>query len=253
MKAAPGARSWIAAGVRHELLMRALPAVRHDLAAPLSLMRMQLLMLRRHGQADAPAPAQSLAPRVAQIEAQVSELSQGLRNLREWEWPTPEGAAPPALTRAALVAQGTSLMRAAFELNGIAFQVEPGLAEPHRESESDTAPAGAAQPGGATPWPDAVGLRYLLLGALCHLHDAHATLETGGHIALSAVEDWGLRLQAHPRPAPAASDVAVSAFAAHRAPRHLAIDAVSLQALADDLGHAVAFAPEGLTLDLRRR
>ena len=40
MKASPGARSWIAAGVRHELLTRALPALRHDMAAPVSVMRM---------------------------------------------------------------------------------------------------------------------------------------------------------------------------------------------------------------------
>ena len=241
MKAAPSARSWIAAGVRHELLMRALPAVRHDLAAPLSLMRMQLLMLRRHAHTDVPAPPDALAPRVSQLEAQVSELSQGLRNLREWEWPTLEGTTQAALTRSMLVEQAASLMRAAFELNGIALKVG-----------SDLFLAEATDDPGAR-WPDAVGLRYLLLGALCHLHDAHDTLEAGGHIALAAVEDWGVRLQAHPRPPSTSDEAAVSTFAPLRAPRHLAIDAVSLQALADDLGHAVTLAPEALTLDLRRR
>ncbi|RYF73513.1 MAG: hypothetical protein EOO29_26570 [Comamonadaceae bacterium] len=241
MKAAPSARSWIAAGVRHELLMRALPAVRHDLAAPLSLMRMQLLMLRRHAQPDVPASPEALAPRVAQLEGQVTELSQGLRNLREWEWPTMEGAQQPALTRSALVSQGTSLMRAAFELNGIALQVEADLVLPDDADDR------------STRWPDAVGLRYLLLGALCHLHDAHGTLEAGGHITLTPVEDWGVRLQAHPRPAAQPGETASVSFSANRAPRHLAIDAVSLQALADDLGHTVALAPEALTLDLRPR
>ncbi|RYF83794.1 MAG: hypothetical protein EOO29_01990 [Comamonadaceae bacterium] len=243
MKAAPSARSWIAAGVRHELLMRAMPAVRHDLAAPLSLMRMQLLMLRRHAQADMPAPPDALAPRVAQLEGQVTELSQGLRNLREWEWPAMEGTTQPALTRATLVAQATSLMRAAFELNGIALQIEPGLAPADDPTEPESAPR----------WPDAVGLRYLLLGALCHLHDAHDTLEAGGHISVAPVEDWGVRMQAHPRAAAQAGEAGPAAFSAHRAPRHLAIDAVSLQALADDLGHAVTLAPEALTLDLRGR
>jgi hypothetical protein len=47
MKASPSARSWIAAGVRHELLTRALPALRHDMAAPVSVIRMALLMLKR--------------------------------------------------------------------------------------------------------------------------------------------------------------------------------------------------------------
>ena len=245
MKAAPSARSWIAAGVRHELLMRAMPAVRHDLAAPLSLMRMQLLMLRRHAQADVPAPPEALAPRVAQLEAQVGELSQGLRGLREWEWPAVAGGgAPTGLTRPALVAQAVSLMRAAFELSGIALQVAPALA-PLEEG----ADAGPSPP---PTWPDAVGLRYLLLGALCHLHDAHEALEAGGHIELAPIDDWGVCLRAVARPAaPATGEAAPAAFAPHRAPRHLAIDAASLQALAEDLGHAVTLAPEALTLDLR--
>ncbi|WP_225781301.1 hypothetical protein [Xenophilus sp. Marseille-Q4582] len=245
MKAAPSARSWIAAGVRHELLMRAMPAVRHDLAAPLSLMRMQLLMLRRQAQADVPAQPQAIAPRVAQLEAEVSELSQGIRSLREWEWPAPESGAPADLTRSALVAQAVSLMRAAFELNGIVLQVAPGL-EPQAEgNEGRDAPE-------PPRWSDAVGLRYLLIGGLCHLHDSHDALDSGGCIALTPVEDWGVRLEAAARPAGQAPGEAPAAFAPHRAPRHLAIDAISLQALAEDLGHAVTLAPEALTLDLRR-
>ena len=47
MKASPGARSWMAAGVRHELLTRALPALRHDMAAPVSVIRMGILLLKR--------------------------------------------------------------------------------------------------------------------------------------------------------------------------------------------------------------
>lgn len=238
MKAAPSARSWIAAGVRHELLMRAMPAVRHDLAAPLSLMRMQLLMLRRHAQADVPPPAEALAPRVAQLEAQTSELSHGLRSLREWEWPAPETGTDTEPTRTELVAQAVSLMRAAFELSGIVLQITPELA--------------ATEAGPAERWSDAVGLRYLLLGALCHLHDSHDALASQGHIELAPVEDWGVQVRALPRPAPASPEVAPPAFASHRAPRHLAIDAVSLQALAEDLGYAVTISPEALTLDLRR-
>ncbi|RYY51946.1 MAG: hypothetical protein EOO24_66005, partial [Comamonadaceae bacterium] len=57
MKASPGARSWIAAGVRHELLTRALPALRHDMAAPISVIRMGLLMLKRQVAAPQIDPA----------------------------------------------------------------------------------------------------------------------------------------------------------------------------------------------------
>lgn len=246
MKAAPSARTWIAAGVRHELLMRALPAVRHDLAAPLSLMRMQILMLRRHSKADAPAEPEALAQRVAQLDGQVSEISKSLTQLREWEWPTPEGAPMSARTRAALVHESVGLMRSAFELNGVALQVAPAL-EPAPDPAADEASA-AAQ----ATWPDAVGLRYLLLGALCHLHDTLDAAGAGGTIVLNPVQDWGLALQAQPRPARAAGDGAPSPWPAHRAPRHLAIDAASLQALAEDLGCVLTRTPGGLTLDLRR-
>lgn len=241
MKAAPSARSWVAAGVRHELLMRALPAVRHDLAAPLSLMRMQLLLLRRHAQTQASGAEVTLASRVTQLEGQVSELSQGLRGLREWEWPSQEGSSRPGLTRESLVEQAAALMRATFELNGIALEVAPELAPLTPQLD------------GSNLWPDPVGLRYLLLGALCHLHDAHEGFEAGGRITLAAVEDWGVRLQAHPRVPGEAGEAAPPLFAMPRSPRHLAIDVVSLQALADDLGHAVVLEADALTLDLRLR
>ena len=87
MKASPGARSWIAAGVRHELLTRALPALRHDMAAPVSVIRMALLMLKR--QIGAPAiEATACEERVALIDNQVSELVEGIRSLRDWELAT---------------------------------------------------------------------------------------------------------------------------------------------------------------------
>lgn len=71
MKTSPGARSWIAAGVRHELLTRALPALRHDMAAPVSVIRMALLMLKRQVGAD-PFDLAACEERVGLIDTQVS-------------------------------------------------------------------------------------------------------------------------------------------------------------------------------------
>lgn len=86
MKASPGARSWIAAGVRHELLTRALPALRHDMAAPVSVIRMALLMLKR--QIGAPViDAPVCEERVALIDNQVSELVEGIRCCATGNWP----------------------------------------------------------------------------------------------------------------------------------------------------------------------
>ena len=36
------AADWMAAGVRHEILMRVLPTLRHDLLGPISVARMEL-------------------------------------------------------------------------------------------------------------------------------------------------------------------------------------------------------------------
>lgn len=254
MKAADRTRQWVAAGVRHELLMRALPAVRHDLAAPLSLMRMQLLMLRRQAAAEAPpVPADALAPRVALFESQVSELSQGLRNLRDWELPL-AGAEPRAdagLTRAALVRQCVALMRAGFDMDGITLQIDAALDEGRDVLAPANGDAGDQPPGEAPVWPDAVGLRYLLLGALCFLHDTHPALAQAGTLHVSPEGDAGLRLSAEARSAEG-DEAATLRADFYRAPRDLLLDADSLQALAAELGHAVTITPQAVTLDLRR-
>jgi hypothetical protein len=211
MKASPGARSWIAAGVRHELLTRALPALRHDMASPVSVIRMGMLMLKR--QAAAPAvDAAAWDERIALIEVQVAALVAGVRSLRDWEL----AVSDDGITRSALVAQCTGLMRTAFEFSGIGLEVGDGLAATEDEPRF---PAGAA-------------MRYMFLAALSFLHDSAPALsavrvEADGADALRFVAAHG------------ESDAADPMVQAHRAPRKLAIDAVALQSLADDLGYAV--------------
>lgn len=225
MKASPSARSWIAAGVRYELLMRALPGLRHDMASPVSLIRMSMLMLRRQVVAIPPDPA-ACEQRVAQVDEQLGTLIAHVRALRDWE----VGAVDEErVTRSALVAQCTGLMRAAFDLNGIALEVDPAF-----DAADNAAPT----------WPGSASLRYLLLGALCHLHDS---LPEVGLVRVAAEGDAGVCVRAGPRPADAARPEMVT----HRAPRSLAIDAVSLQSLADDLGHAVTIERDAVHLDLR--
>ncbi|MDB5827163.1 MAG: hypothetical protein JWQ73_1383, partial [Variovorax sp.] len=165
MKASPGARSWIAAGVRHELLTRALPALRHDMAAPVSVIRMALLMLKR--QVAAPQiDAAAIEQRVALIDNQIGELVTGVRSLRDWELAIDDDG----ITRSALVAKCAGLMRAAFDLNGVSIEIDPSL---------DAESAGADE----ASWPNGAALRYLFLGALAHLHD---TVDDVGSIAVRA-------------------------------------------------------------------
>ncbi|SEJ13506.1 hypothetical protein SAMN05216567_102183 [Variovorax sp. OK605] len=228
MKSSPSARSWIAAGVRHELLTRALPALRHDMAAPVSVIRMALLMLKR--QVAAPAiDSAACEERVALIDNQVSELVGAIRSLRDWELAT----ADDGITRSALVAQCVTLMRSAFDLHGVSLDID-GALDPQETKEGQD---------GEHRWPAAAALRYLFLGALGYLHDGAAE---AGAIRVEADGANALRLKAVPREpgtTPAVLD-------AHRAPRALAIDAVALQNLAEDLGYAMTLDGDSVRLVL---
>ncbi|HYP84692.1 MAG TPA: hypothetical protein VES41_15150 [Variovorax sp.] len=225
MKSSPGARSWIAAGVRHEVLSRVLPALRHDMVAPVSVVRMALLTLRRQLQAE-PVDGAACLERVALLDDQFGELTQRVRGLRDWDLtPTGEGVA-----RTELVRECVELLRPAFDLHGVALQVDESLQE-----QADEAPL-----------PHGGALRYLLLGALCYLNDS-------GHgprcIRITAREPQSVLLFIGPREGSAdGPDGAVNP-----APRRLAIDAVALQNLADDLGYEVAVDDAGLRLGLMPR
>lgn len=222
MKSSPGARSWIAAGVRHELLTRALPALRHDMAAPVSVVRMALLMLKRQVAAN-PIDSAACEERVALIDSQVSELVKAIRSLRDWELATTDDG----ITRSALVAQCVSLMRSAFDLHGV--MLDAGALPEAREDEHR--------------WPAAAALRYLFLGALGYLHDGVAE---AGAIHIEADGADALRLTAVPREAGGVNPV----LDAHRAPRALAIDAVALQNLAEDMGYTIALDGDRVRLSL---
>jgi hypothetical protein len=223
MKAAPGARSWIAAGVRHELLTRALPALRHDMAAPVSVIRMGLLLLKRQATASAAEAAAQQEEKVGLIEEQLNGLVAAVRSLRDWEL----ALGDEGITRAALVAKCASLMRGAFELNGIALDVGDDLSPVADEAL----------------FPAAAALRYMFLGALGFLYDSVSRL---GAIRVEADGGDGLRFMAtHGEAEPA--DAMAEAL---RAPRALAIDAIALQALADDLGYAVTVEGDTVRLSL---
>ena len=225
MKSSPSARSWIAAGVRHELLTRALPALRHDMAAPVSVIRMALLMLKR--QIGAPTvDAAACEERVGLTDNQVPELVEAIRSLRDWELATVDDG----ITRSALVAQCVTLMRSAFDLHGVSLETDESLTPSDDEHR----------------WPAAAALRYLFLGAMGYLHDG---ADEAGTIRIEADGANALRLTALPRE-PGATEAVLDA---HRAPRALAIDAVALQNLAEDLGYAVALDAASVRLVLATR
>lgn len=203
----------MAAGVRHELLTRALPALRHEMAAPVSVIRMSALLLKRQMSAPSEADIPAWTERVGLIEEQVAALALGVHALRDWELSTDD----EGITRGDLVARCTALMRVAFELRGIRIQVADGLSPVEGERRF---------PGGAA-------LRYMFLGALGYLHDSVPNI---GEIHVEADGEDALRFSARPGESAPADPLAH----AHRAPRALAIDAIALQSLAEGLGYALS-------------
>lgn len=232
MKASPAARSWIAAGVRYELLTRVLPALRHDMVGPVSIMRMGVLMLKR--QVEAPSiDTQACNERVALIDAQIAELVDGVRLLRNWELAgTDEGIA-----RTELVQMCVALLRPAFSLQSVQLEMDPKLEQPTADTEER--------------WPNAAALRYLLLCGLNYLHDA-CTDE--GTIRIEPEGENGLLLRTMPSVVEGGHNGMPESTVVHWAPRRLAIDAVALQSLADDLGYEVeANGEEAVRISLSQR
>ena len=121
-------------------------------------------------------------------------------------------------------------MRAAFDLHGVTLEKDESLNPSDDEQR----------------WPAAAALRYLFLGAMGYLHDG---AEEAGTIRIEADGANALRLVALPREA----DASEAVLDAHRAPRALAIDAVALQNLAEDLGYAVALDATSVRLVLATR
>ena len=83
--------AWIAAGVQHAVLSRTMPALRHDLAGSVSVLRMGLAVITRklesggeHIERDA------IAQRTQSLAAGITHLNDGLRRLRHWDKPTHE-------------------------------------------------------------------------------------------------------------------------------------------------------------------
>ncbi len=224
--------SWIAAGIRHEVLLRVLPALRHDMVAPVSVARMSLILLKRQ-LATSPLDTGLATERIAVLEEQVGQVASAMRLLRGWEGNGESETLPghDLITRADLVAECVHLLRPGFEMHGQKLQIDAALlpAEvPIAESE---------RPG----WPGAAALRYLLLAALCHLQDTRPMLSA---IALVPEGDAMLVLKPHRRDAPAPTQET-------GAPT-MPIDALVLRTLADDLGFELHIAADELRLSLAR-
>ena len=206
------ADAWFAAGVRHELLMRVLPAIRHDMAGPLSVVRMGNTVLRRYLGAEPFDAAQSLK-RLGQTEEQLQLTVAGIRALSRWD--TEAAEAPRA---AADIAQAMEMARPMLDLHGMQL------------SESVAAPAG---------WPEIVPGRvlYAVLGALAYLQDS----ATAPMTIRATADGGGLLFQR--TPTGAAFDLLMLPAA-----RPLQVDADALQVLLADLRWPVELTADSVAL-----
>jgi hypothetical protein len=193
------------------------------MAAPVSVIRMSALLLKRQMSGAAAGDASAWAERVALIEEQVAALALGVHALRDWELSTDD----EGITRGNLVARCTALMRVAFELRGIRIHVGEGLSPAEGERRF---PAGAA-------------LRYMFLGALGYLHDSAPNI---AEIRVEAEGEDALRFSARHGESTPTDPLAD----AHRAPRALAIDAIALQSLAEGLGYSLSVEPDSVCFAL---
>ncbi|MEH3087225.1 MAG: hypothetical protein PGN26_12005 [Xylophilus ampelinus] len=209
------ARSWIAAGVRHELMMRVLPALRHDMAGPLSVARMGNTVLRRYLAAN-PFNAELSLKRLTQTEEQLNGLVALIRGLGRWDVHGSERAPP-----AELLPQALALARPVLDAQGLQLAEADSL--PDLSDWQDVAPA---------------RLFYPVIGALVHLQENAPP--GGGTVRVQRDGASGLRFLL--RPAEPAEDGADSfpPMASGLGPRPLRIGTAALACLAEDLGAHLA-------------
>ncbi|MES2186435.1 MAG: hypothetical protein V4505_17930 [Pseudomonadota bacterium] len=219
MEGARAAR-WQAAGVRHELLMRVLPAIRHDMAGPLSVARMGNSVLKRYLVVQ-PFDADKSAKRLDQTDEQLAQLLNAVRALSRWDTDGSE-----RLDAATLLADGLQMARPILDLHGMVLELPDA---------ADTTWMPAA-------WPALQPARalYGVIGALSYLQD---TAAGPASIRVQAAEG-GLLLQATP------SGTGGLPEDQRPTPRALAIDPAALACLAQDLRWPMDIQPGAVLLRL---
>ncbi|MEO8248261.1 MAG: hypothetical protein ABI589_02730 [Burkholderiales bacterium] len=222
-----------AAGVRHAVLLRVLPGLRHELANPVSILRMTSRVLQRRLEAT-PIDVGYVAERVAALDAQTDALTDTLDLLQNLI----VGPEVGSVTRPLLVVGCVGLLAPALRMQGITLEVEAGLGFAAASSASDSEPL----------WPRASALRYLLLAAICHLEDSAPALE---RVRIEPEGSDALRLRWFTRAGGSRSPELMPGFAsANRNGDELHLDAASIDFLSHDLGHRVGFDDAGIVLHL---
>lgn len=231
---------WQAAGVRHAVLLRALPGLRHDVAAPISVMQMTASVLQRK-LAIEPTDARYLSQRVAAFKQQIDVLTDALHWLFDWG----VGVADSVVSRVDLVSHCVGLLQPLWALEGVAIVVDSALQPADATARRSVSDASTRE----LRWPRQAALRYLLLAALCYVHDRRAGL-TG----IRVVADRHDALHLHGVHAAQDDVLAVpSTCVAEPQQVPVCIDATALACLAADLGYLIRFGQDSVWLQLSDR
>jgi hypothetical protein len=214
--------AWISAGVCHEVLLRTLPSLRHDMAGILSVARMDLALLKRwvaklatQGLDDAAVAGE----RVQRVDQQFSALLQSLQALQAWgaeEAGDAQGA--HELLDACLGWVRPVLMLAKVSTERV----------PQRDGEAPLVPVSPS------------AFKYLCLAALWYWVDSRPALARLT-VALAAPGELSVAIEEHPGGPP---------VSAGRAPQPVLgrIDEAALSAVAQQLGWRLELAASRVTL-----
>jgi hypothetical protein len=207
-----------AASLRHEILLRALPVQRHDVMAPLSVVRLGLATLKRRLQAGTP-DLDEVKQLVSDIEAEMASVVSQLSGFRCWD--PLHGDHAPAM---AVASHCANLARPGLSLSGHRLGL-PTWADEAEPAETQV------------PVPH---FYYALLGLFWHVQDSVSRPSQFG----LTVTPEGMQLQAQALPLEGAG---------HHAPLAQArvIDEDAMRGLADELALRFVSEGEGWTLGWR--
>jgi signal transduction histidine kinase len=169
--AADATEELVDAGLQHAILMRAMPVLRHDVAGPLSVMRMGTMLLKRRLAKGDMTPEQAVE-RVEQLEGQLDDITHHIRRLRLWDLQISDKHNLRAIAH-----EAAELARPALMVRGIEMEPEP--------VDLQTWDEGALLPH---------TMLYVVLAAIYHL--AEHTSPPPAHITIGPVGDKGMRVQA---------------------------------------------------------
>jgi len=222
--------AWEIAGIQHEIFLRVLAGIRHEMVGPISVSRMAISVLKRTLEKGDPGK-EAIQQQVMRMDEQMQQSVLGIRALSLWDADSTTLAPVNYIVR-----QGLKLMAYRLSMRGILVDDEEIAAGSNPETGA-TGPAHSASdplPPGQVPHQ---AFLYTWLGLLGHVEDCHypATLK------VASASPAGVSVQLIPVEKPSNSQNEIK-------PNFHGIDQPSLLALAAHCGFAIKFTPGQISL-----